>query len=306
MGHVVLGAHESGQIPQIRERGRRDHGQVPSSRRLFHLRHPGPHGPGLLPALPAGAGPRQLRFHRRRFARGHALYRGAPRAHLGRDACGHREGDRGLAAELRCDEGRAQGPAREAPQPAFEWKSGHRGRHGDQHAAPQPARSGGRHPASRGEARREPRRHHGSHPGPGLPDRRHHFRRQGHPGGVRDRQGRGHDPGQGGDRGAQEPPVRHSGDRDTLPGEQIRTGEAHRGARAGQEDRRHPGRARRVRPRGPAACDRAQERRAAPENIEPALPAHGPAEGFPHEHDRAHGRDHSPASVRKGDTSRAP
>ena len=49
-------------------------GQLPPSRRHRDLRRSGPHGPGLLAALPAGRRARQLRLARRRCGRGDALH----------------------------------------------------------------------------------------------------------------------------------------------------------------------------------------------------------------------------------------
>ena len=57
------------QARQVRPDRRRGDGQVPSPRRHGHLRHAGPHGAGLLHALPARRRPRQLRQHRRLGAR---------------------------------------------------------------------------------------------------------------------------------------------------------------------------------------------------------------------------------------------
>ena len=51
---------------QVRQGGRGRDGLVPPARRLLHLRGPGPHGPGVLHAPPAGRRARQLRRHRAR------------------------------------------------------------------------------------------------------------------------------------------------------------------------------------------------------------------------------------------------
>ena len=54
-------------------------GKVPPARRLGDLRHAGPHGAGVLPALPAGRRPGQLRLDRRRPGGRDALHGGPAR-----------------------------------------------------------------------------------------------------------------------------------------------------------------------------------------------------------------------------------
>ena len=66
-------------LPQVGDDRRRGDGQIPPARRLGDLRHPGADGAGLLPALPAGRRPGQLRLDRRRPAGGDAVHRGPPR-----------------------------------------------------------------------------------------------------------------------------------------------------------------------------------------------------------------------------------
>ena len=134
---------------QVRQGGRRRHGDLPPPRRLGHLRRPGPHGAGLLPAPPPHRRPRQLRRAQpRRRPGGHALHRvpagpAGPRAH-GR----HRRGHRRLGAQLRRLGRRADRPAGPLPEPARQRVPGHRRRHGHQHPAPQ---------HGRGHRRRHPR-----------------------------------------------------------------------------------------------------------------------------------------------------
>ena len=66
-------------VPEVRLHRRRGDGQVPPARRLGDLRDAGPDGAGLLPALPAGRRPGQLRLDRRRPAGRDAVHRGAAR-----------------------------------------------------------------------------------------------------------------------------------------------------------------------------------------------------------------------------------
>ena len=74
---------------------------------------------------------------------------------------------------------RADGPARRHPEPRRQRIVGHRGRHGDEHSAAQPARGRQRDHApdrqSRSDARRDPKVHQGSR----FPDRRLHLRPRG-------------------------------------------------------------------------------------------------------------------------------
>ena len=86
-------------------------------------------------------------------------------------------------------DGRTQeprGPARAHPQPADQRLGRHRGRHGHEHAAAQPARGRRRRLLDarppRGRARGGPHRLHGADQGPRLPDPRAHRRPRGHRG----------------------------------------------------------------------------------------------------------------------------
>ena len=81
------------------------------------LRSAGPHGPGVLAALPAGGRAGELRLHRRRSARGHALHRGAAVPHRPRAPRRHREGHRRLRPELRRVAPGADRPAHQGAEP---------------------------------------------------------------------------------------------------------------------------------------------------------------------------------------------
>ena len=64
--------------PRLREvlpGRRRRHGQLPPARRLVDLRHPGPAGPAVVAALPAGRRPGQLRLAGQRPGGCHAIHR---------------------------------------------------------------------------------------------------------------------------------------------------------------------------------------------------------------------------------------
>ena len=100
--------------------------------------------------------------------RGDALHRSAHGAARPRAARRHRQGHRRLAAELRRQGARADGPAGQGSEPAHQRRHRHRRRHGDQHPAAQPRRDHRRH----ARADREPRAHHrradAVHPRAGL------------------------------------------------------------------------------------------------------------------------------------------
>ena len=193
----------------------------------------------------------QLRLGGRGLGGGDALHRDPAHAPRRGDARRrHRQGDRRLDAELRRLAPGADGPAREVPEPPRERLRGHRRRHGDEDRAAQPRRglrrrdrSPGRpesraRPARRGDARAR------------LSDGRHHSRPAGHRGRVQD--GPRHPAGAraSGDREDEEgrPRVdrRHGA---PVPGQQGAPHRADRGSRQRQEDRRHLGDPRRVRPR---------------------------------------------------------
>ena len=178
---VLFAMHELGSQlePRLQEVGadrRRGARQVPSARRRAGLRGARPHGAGVLAALPAGRRAGQLRLHRRRPARGDALHRGAPGQDRPRDAGRHRQGHGRLRRRTSTRRSRSRSSCPPGPEPARQRLLRHRGRHGDEHPAPQPERGGGR--ARRGD--RQPRGHHRradeGDPGPGLPDPRLHLR----------------------------------------------------------------------------------------------------------------------------------
>ena len=188
--------------------------------------------------------------------------------------------------ELRRDEPRAAGPPGALPEPAGERLGGHRGRHGDEHPAAQPARVDRRGHRLHG---RPDDRHRGpdeAHQGPGLPDGRHDRRPLRHQGRVRDgprprararaRAHRAAAPGQGGDH-------RH---RDALPGVEGRRPRRRLGAdqedrrgRQRQEDHGDLGHPRRVVGQGRRPDrDRAEARRHPEGRAQQALQAHADAD----------------------------
>ena len=165
-------------LPQVGDDRRRGDGQIPPSRRLGDLRHAGPHGAGLLPALPAGRRPGQLRLDRRRPAGRDALHGGAPRATRDRAAARPRRRHRRLRPQLRRIPARAAGPAGALPQPARQRLLRDRGRDGDQHPSPQPEGGDRRRQGLPRRPRDRPRRPDGARQGAGLPRRRHDERRR--------------------------------------------------------------------------------------------------------------------------------
>ena len=96
---------------EIRARGRRRAGQIPSAWRRLGLRRDGAHRAGLQPALSAGGRRGQLRLARRRRAGGDALHRGAPDQIRRGAARRTRQRHRGFRAQLRRQHGRAAGAA---------------------------------------------------------------------------------------------------------------------------------------------------------------------------------------------------
>ena len=119
--------------------------------------------------------------------RRHALHGSPHVAVRDGDAAGPGPGDGGLDGELRPDAAGADRAAGQVPQLPVQRRLRHRGRHGDQHAAAQPARSRGRgHPSDR-QPRCHPRRDDGIHQRAGLPDVGPDPWHQGHPAGLRHR-----------------------------------------------------------------------------------------------------------------------
>ena len=98
------------------------------------------HGAGFLAALSAGGRPGKLRLGRRRPRRGVSVHRGP--AHADRDGAAgrHRQEHRRLRPQLRRPARGADGPAVGHPEPPRQRLVRHRGRHGDEHPAAQPAR----------------------------------------------------------------------------------------------------------------------------------------------------------------------
>ena len=128
------------------------------------------------------------------------------------------------------------------PQPAGQRQPGHRGRHGDEHPAPQPGRGHRRHDAPHRPSRRDARRPHGVREGTGLSDRSaDHGPRRARVG-VPHGPGFDQDAGEGRDRGRSQGRRAHRRHRDPVPD----VGRTDRG-----EDRRA-----RQRPRASRGCAR--------------------------------------------------
>ena len=137
--HAEQAAHEVGPYRRRRDR------QVPSPWRLRRVRHHGAPGPALQPAPASHRWPRQLRLHRWRLRRCHALHRGAPRQAGHGTSARPGQGDGRLPAQLRRVAAGAYGAAVALPEPAGQRLERHRRRHGHQHPAPQPGRGHRRH-----------------------------------------------------------------------------------------------------------------------------------------------------------------
>ena len=105
------------------------------------LRHPGPPGPAVVAALPAGPRPGQLRLAGQRPGGRDALHRVPDGAAGHGDGARHRRGHRRLPAQLRRPHRRSRLilPSR-FPNLLVNGVGRHRGRHGHQHPAAQPAR----------------------------------------------------------------------------------------------------------------------------------------------------------------------
>ena len=131
-------------VPEVRQDRRRHLGELPPARRVGDLPDPGPVGPDLQHALPAGGRPGQLRLGGRRPAGRDAVHRVADDPSRRRDAGRHRQGHRRLEQQLRRHAQRAVGAAWPLPEPDLQRLGRHRGRHGDEHPAAQPERGRGR------------------------------------------------------------------------------------------------------------------------------------------------------------------
>ena len=127
-------------VQEMRPRGRRRHGQVPSARRPGDLRRDGADGAGLRRALSAGRGAREFRQYRRRRRGGHALHRGPADALRARSPRRNRRGRGRFPPQLRRHRRRAGGAAGERSKPALQRRKRYRRGHGDQHPAAQPRR----------------------------------------------------------------------------------------------------------------------------------------------------------------------
>ena len=125
---------------QVRQDLRRHQRQLPPARRGQRLPDPGPHGPGVEPALRPHRQAGQLRLHRRAAASRDALHRGSLISGGRGDAHGPRPRDRRHDPQLRRPTPGADRPAEQVPQPAGQRLRRHRRRHGHRHPAAQPAR----------------------------------------------------------------------------------------------------------------------------------------------------------------------
>ena len=259
-------------VPQERAHRRGRSREVPSARGHGRLRRARPNGAAVQPPLPADRQPGELRVDRRGLAGGDAVHGGPPLAARGGDPCRYREGDRRLDGQLRRFAEAAARPSLEGPEPAGQRLRRDRGRHGDQHAPPQPRRGRRRPPPPA----RAPRRERGGaprgHPRPRLSDRRLPLRRRGSgglPHGTRDPA----PPGGGRDSGAGWPGRdRHHGD--PLRGQQGPAARADRRPRQDQADRRDHGPPGRVGPARNERGPRAPPGRSGRDRPEPPLRAH--------------------------------
>ncbi len=187
--HVGAGQPPQQAVQEVRPHRRRRHGQVPPARRQRDLRHGRAHGAGLLAALPAGRRPGQLRLGRRRQRRGHALHRG-PADEARRRSCSATTSTRRRSTG--CPTTTARSTSRWCCRRKFPnlLVNGSTGIAVGMATNIPPHNLAEvidatieliRHPdATLGAA-------HAEAPGPGLPDRRLHPRRRGHPGRLQDR-----------------------------------------------------------------------------------------------------------------------
>ena len=161
-------------VPQVRLHRRRGDGQVPPPRRLGDLRHAGADGAGLLPALPAGRRPGQLRLDRRRPGSRDEIHRGPPRPASRPSCCATSTPTRSTSAPTTtspsasrwsCPRGSRTCSSTAPPASRSAWRPTSR----PTTCARSPARSP---PTS--TTRDRPRGPDGARQGPRLPRRRHH------------------------------------------------------------------------------------------------------------------------------------
>ena len=180
----------------MRPRGRGCFREIPSPRRQLRLRRPRPSGSGLHRALSLYRRPRQLRLHRRRLRRRHALYRSPSRQDLPGHDDGYQQRYRRFHAQLRRKRngtGNSAGPHSFAPRQRL---LGDRRGHGHQHSSPQPRRSGGRHHRIDGRPGYRCQRSDEIHQRAGFPHLRQYHGERGHPRSLRHRPGHYQNAGQ--------------------------------------------------------------------------------------------------------------
>jgi DNA gyrase subunit B len=128
-------------LQQVRPRRRRRDGQVPPARRQRDLRRPGAARAAVGDALPAGRPARATSARRATTRRRYARYTECKMAPLAMEMV--RDIDEETVDFTPNYDGREEGAGRPAgalPEPAGQRQRRHRGRHGDQHPAAQPAR----------------------------------------------------------------------------------------------------------------------------------------------------------------------
>ena len=216
----------------------------------------------------------QLWFGGWRSAGGLPLHRIAHDRDRRRVAGRHRQGHGRLRRQLRRHHGRADGVADAHSEPHHQWLGRYRGRHGDQNSAAQSDRDRRRRYHAGEQSPRHAGRHHEVRAGAGLSYRRLHSRAQRHYGGVSHRARPLRDARQGGDRAPDQRQGSHRRHRNSLPGQQVDPGQAHRRAGEQQGHRRNQRRARRERSRWHAYRRRTEARHGSAGGAESALQAH--------------------------------
>ena len=263
-------------------------GKISSARRCGDLRGARAHGAGFFHALHVDRRAGQFRIDRRRFGGGLSLHRVPARENHVRHAGRHRHGNGRFRAELRRQGARAGRTSHAHPESARKWVFGHRGRHGDQHSAAQFVRSGRCVPGAAQEPAVVGGRVDPDHSGARFSDARNHLRPRGGPGRL------SHGARQ--DRDARTDAFRGDGQRRalgdhhrraSLPGQQGEPPDAHRRARAREENRRHFRYPRRIGQERNARRHRVEARRSARHHPEPAVEGDAAPGHVRDEHGRA-------------------